>query len=232
MTLRGLALLALLAACARPSATIAQLPAVPDTPVGEWINLQRATEWRGYQSDTLPSSWQFDAASGVLTFSARGGGDIVTRRRFSNFELELEWRVGPRGNSGIFYWANEHTPRIYENAPEMQVLDNTGHADGKNTLTSAGANYALYAPVQDVTRPVGEWNRVRIVTMGNRVEHWLNGVKVVEYEAGSADWMRRGLSSKFAAWNEYGVARRGHIGLQDHGDVVSFRNIRIREVRP
>lgn len=217
-----------LTACA---SGVAQTPAPASAPVGTWINLQRAEAWRGYRSDALPAGWQFDVASGVLTRAA-GGGDIVTRQQFSDFELELEWKVGPRGNSGVFYRATEGTRRIYENAPEMQILDNTGHADGRNSMTSAGANYALHAPASDATRPVGEWNAVRIVARGPRVEHWLNGVKVVEYELWSDDWKARVAASKFAAWPAYGWGDRGYLGLQDHGDVVQFRAMRVREIAP
>lgn len=198
---------------------------------GPWTDLlaSPATQWRGYQKDALPDGWRFDDATKVLTRVA-GGGDIVTRAQYGDFEFELEWRVGPRGNSGIFFHATEATARIYENATEMQILDNAGHPDGRNSATSAGANYGLYAPPSDVTRPVGEWNHARIVAVGDRVEHWLNGVKVVEYTMGSADWTARVAASKFAQWPSYGLARRGHIGLQDHGDVVSFRLIRVREL--
>jgi hypothetical protein len=199
--------------------------------VGAWIDLQQADAWRGYRRNDLPSGWEFDATSGELT-RRRGGGDIITRAQFTDFELELEWKVGARGNSGVFYRANEGTRVIYENAPEMQILDNTGHADGRNTLTSAGSNYALDAPVRDVTRAVGEWNRARIVARGAKVEHWLNDVKVVEYEAWTDAWKSKVAASKFSAWPTYGLGRRAHIGLQDHGDVVFFRNIRVREIAP
>jgi hypothetical protein len=110
----------------------------------------------------------------------------------------------------------------------MQILDNAGHADGKVRETTAGSNYALHAPVRDVTRPVGDWNAVRLIVNGSRVEHWLNDVKVVEYELGSADWLARVKPSKFNDWPEYGRATRGHIVLQDHGDEVAFRNLKIR----
>lgn len=195
------------------------------------MDLNDAALWRGYRRNDLPAGWEFNATSGELT-RTRGGGDIITRAEFTDFELELEWKVGPRGNSGVFYRANEGTRVIYENAPEMQILDNAGHADGRNSLTSAGAHYALDAPVRDATRPVGEWNHTRIVVRGAHVEHWLNGVKVVEYEAWTDGWKVKVAASKFAAWPTYGLAARGHIGLQDHGDVVSFRKMRIREFTP
>lgn len=198
---------------------------------GSWLNLlvNPAVQWRGYQQDSLPAGWRFDPATRELTRAA-AAGDLITRAQWDDFELELEWKVGPRGNSGIFYRANEGTPRIYENATEYQILDNTAHPDGRNTGTSTAANYALYPPSADVTRPVGEWNHSRIVALGAHVEHWLNGTKVVEYRLWSADWKAKVQASKFAQWPTYGLAERGHIGLQDHGDVVSFRNIRIREL--
>jgi hypothetical protein len=223
-----LTLAAVALACVPSAQPVAQSAAATAPQPGVWIDLQRADAWRGYRSETLPAGWDFDAATGVLTRNA--GTDIITKQQFARFEFEVEWKVGPRGNSGIFYWANEGTGRIYENAPEMQILDNGGHRDGGSPLTSAGANYALNPPVRDVTRPVGEWNAARVVARGDTVEHWLNGVKLLEYVAGSAEWQRLVTASKFNDWPTYGKARRGHIGLQDHGDVVSFRRMRIREL--
>jgi hypothetical protein len=108
------------------------------------------------------------------------------------------------------------------------VLDNTGHDDAVDPKTSAGSNYALHAPAQNVVRPAGGYNQVRIVVKGAHVEHWLNGVKIVEYEIGSPDWEARVAASKFAAMPKYGRTRKGHIVLQDHGDKVWYRNIKIR----
>ena len=208
--------------------------AVPEgaTSVGEWTNLLdgSASVWRGYRMDSLPSGWRFDAATSELT-RASGGGDIITRAQYGDFEMDLEWKVGTGGNSGIFYRATEGTDIIYKNAAEMQILDNAGHRDGRNALTSTGSSYGLYAPGADVSRPVGEWNQVRIVAIGPHIEHWLNGTKVVQYEMGSAEWRARVQATKFSQWPAYGQSRSGHIGLQDHGDVVWFRNIRIRELR-
>ncbi len=225
-TLRALVLVAL-PACA-PFAQAAPPAAPTVAPTGPWIDLQRADAWRGYRMDSLPSGWVFDAASGELTRLA--GTDIITRQAFNNFVLELEWRVAPRGNSGIFFWAQETTDRIFENATEMQVLDNAGHPDGRSALTSAGANFGLYPTIQSAAKPAGEWNAVQLVARGNHVEHWLNGQKVAEYVLGSPEWAAKVQATKFAQWPSYGRARRGHIGLQDHGDVVSFRRMRIREL--
>lgn len=217
--------LLLLSALAVPP-LLAQSPAA----AGGWIDLSTAAEWRGYRLDTLPTAWRFDR-DGVLTFSGRGG-DIITKRPFGDFELELEWRIAVGGNSGVFFRATEGTRGIYENAAEMQVLDNAAHSDGRLAKTAAGSNFALHGPPRDVSRPAGEWNTARLVVRGSHVEHWLNGVKVLEYELWSPDWKARVAASKFAAWPAYGWNDRGHIGLQDHGDTVSFRHMRIREIAP
>lgn len=183
--------------------------------------------WRGYGKKDMPKGWA--AVDGALT-RVSPAGDIITMDQFGNFELALEWSVAPGGNSGIFYRATEGHEAIYIGAPEMQVLDDERHADGRSVLTSAGANYGLHPAPRGVVRPAGEWNAVRILADGNHVEHWLNGVKIVEYELGSKDWAQRVANSKFREWPPYGKAERGHIGLQDHGDWVAFRNIRIREL--
>ena len=200
-----------------------------------WTDLLASgtASWRDYGQQSLSSGWTYDATTRVLTRSAGGGsgGGIITKEQYADFELELEWKVGPRGNSGVFYRVTEGPPVIYHNAPEYQILDNAGHADGRNAITSAGANYGLNAPISDVTRPIGEWNQTRILVRGAHVEHWLNGTKVVEYQLWTPEWTAAVKASKFNQWPGYGLAKRGHIGLQDHGDVVSFRNIRVREIR-
>lgn len=190
----------------------------------------RTTEgWRGFRLDHVPDGWQ--AVDGALTRVAAGAGDLITVDQFADFELALEWRVEPGGNSGIFFRATEDVGRIYEGAPEIQVLDDEGHPDGESQLTAAGSNYGLHPAPEGVVRPAGEWNEVRLIVRGPHVEQWMNGVRVVEYELWSPDWERRVQESKFAAWPEYGRATQGHIGLQDHGDPVAFRNVRIRELR-
>lgn len=183
--------------------------------------------WRGFRMDTMPDGWS--VANGVLEFSG-SGGDIVTDQSYGDFELLLDWRVGPRGNSGIFYRVSEDVEVIYHSAPEYQLLDNAGHADGASEMTSAGAAYALYPAPRDAVHEAGEWNTARIVVRDNHVEHWLNGVQTASYELWSDDWEARVKDSKFVEWPPYGRAARGNIGLQDHGDPISFRNIKLREL--
>jgi len=181
--------------------------------------------WRGFKMDSMPAAWQ--VVDGALTRVA-AGGDIVTRERFRDFELSLEWKVAAGGNSGIFYRASEDEDAIYWTAPEMQVLDDARHPDGRSRLTAAGSDYGLYPAPAGVVKPAGAWNRVRLVVLGHHVEHWLNGVKVVAYELGSPDWEAKVKASKFAPHPRYGRNAEGYIGLQDHGDRVAYRNIKIR----
>ncbi len=185
--------------------------------------------WRGFQMEDVPAGWS--AKDGALAFTPGvGGGTLITRDTYADFDLRLEWKVDEGGNSGIFFGIVESTESAFQSGPEMQVLDNAGHYDGGDPLTSAGSNYGLHAPPEDVTRPVGEWNEVRIVRHGNQVVHWLNGVQVVEYEIASPEWEALVAGSKFIQWPDYGRHHEGHLGLQDHGDPVWYRNVRARRI--
>jgi hypothetical protein len=183
--------------------------------------------WRTYGQDDLHDGWQVE--DGVIVRVA-GGGDIITRETWADFDLQVDWRVEEGGNSGVFFRASEESGRIFEGAPEMQVLDDAVHADGQNPLTSAGANYGLHPAPRGVVRPAGEWNRARIRVEGDHVQHWLNGEQIVDYRLGSPEWQALVAASKFAEWPEYGTYPSGHIGLQDHGDRVYFRNLKIRRL--
>ncbi len=211
---------ALLAAC---SSTSEPAPVI-EAP--EWTSLDSLDSWRGFKKDEVPSGWV--AEDGAITLMAAGAGDLITRETYDSFELELEWKISPRGNSGIMFHVSEEHDPTYMTGPEMQVLDNAvfdGNYDGKH---AAGSNYDLQAPAQDDTRPVGEFNKVRMLVERGHVEHWLNGVKQCEYELWSDEWKAMVAASKFAAMPAYGLQREGHIALQDHGNPVWYRNIRIR----
>ncbi|MGH7594217.1 MAG: 3-keto-disaccharide hydrolase [Gemmatimonadales bacterium] len=183
--------------------------------------------WRGYQSDSVPSAWHVER--GLLTKSG-STGDLVTTDQFGDFELSLDWKIGPAGNSGIFYRATEEYEHIYWSGPEYQLLDDAAAPDGKNRLTAAGAAYGLYPSPAGVVKPANQWNTTRIVVKGQHVEHWLNGTMLLAYDLGSPDWAAKVKASKFGVWPDYGRASRGYIGIQgDHSGELSLRNIRIRE---
>ncbi len=185
--------------------------------------------WRGFQRDTIPKGWH--AQDGTLYFDGDGDGDIVTRETFENFDLRLEWKISPAGNSGIMFHADEDHDNPWETGPEMQVLDDAAHPDAANgPVRMAGANYDVHPPTQNVVHPAGQWNQVRILVDGPHVEHWLNGQKIVEYELWSDDWKQRVAKSKWKDYPDYGMVKAGHIVLQDHGDPVWFRAVKIRRL--
>lgn len=185
--------------------------------------------WRVYQGSSQPRGWT--VKDGALT-KDQVTDDIITTEQFSNFELEVDWRIQSGGNAGILYRITEEYEKPYWSGVEYQLLDDALHPDGKSRLTAAGAAYGLYPAPPGVVSPAGEWNRTRIVARGGHVEHWLNGKKLLEYENGGADWNAKIAASKFAAWPNFGKARRGYIAIQgDHTGELSLRSIRIRELR-
>ncbi len=234
----AVAALTLLSACARnPS---------PSTPVGPPMpNTLTAAEqragWRLLFDGETTNGWHTYAKPGILEgWAARDGmlvrtgpgGDIVTNGQYDAFELELEWKIAAKGNSGIFYWAHEASEKIYHNAPEYQILDNEGHRDGLTPMTAAGALYGLSPSPPALAKPLGEWNVTRIVTKGSKVEHWLNHTRVVEADFDSDELKAKIAAGKFSEWPTFGKTRRGYIGLQDHGDDgIWYRNIKIRVPR-
>ena len=185
---------------------------------------------RGYKQKDFPNGKWIIEDGALKTVPGHNGIDLISKDMFTDFELELEWKIAPGGNSGIFYFATEEGDYIWQSAPEMQVLDNDVHVDGKNKLTSAGALYAMIEPSSDVTKPVGEYNKVRIIAQDKNVEHWLNGEKILEYTYQSDKMWDLVKNSKFNSMSPFAKAKTGHIGLQgDHGEVW-YKNIRIRKL--
>jgi hypothetical protein len=203
-----------------------------DAKAGEWRPLfdgKTTAGWRSYKSPDVPAGWAIK--DGVLVKEGKSS-DLVTKDQYGDFELEFDWKLAPGGNAGVLYRGTEEYDHIYWSAPEYQLLDDVKGADNKTRLTCAGAAYALYPSPAGHLKPVGDWNLARIIARGNHVEHWLNGVKLVEYELGSPDWEAKVKASKFKDWPNYGRATRGHIALQgDHEGSLAFRNIRIRELK-
>lgn len=161
------------------------------------------------------------------TVTAEGQpGSLATVRRYGDFDLRMEWQVGPLGNTGVFYRVGEGTNPA-STGIEFQLVDNARPASREHPDRQCGAAYGLYAPTVDAARPLGEWNSLRVLARGPRIEHWINGSKVLAFEIGSEDFRRRVAASKFANRPGFATARRGRIVLQDHGTPVSFRNIRV-----
>jgi hypothetical protein len=194
---------------------------------------QTTEGWRGYRSQTVPASWRVENGSLLSRREAgQSTGDIITLEQFGDFELLVDWKMTPGNNSGIIYRASEELANVWESGPEFQVLDNQGHMDGLNPLASAGGCYAVFAPAKDATRPLGEWNQARIIARGKHVEHYLNGQQTVVYDVDTERWRAHVKTSKFfpTAYGNgnWGRAPAGHIGLQDYGGAIEFRNIKLR----
>jgi hypothetical protein len=191
--------------------------------------------WRGYKMKEMPPGWSVEDGAmvrlkgGAGGKGAGGGDDIVTVDEYESFDLKIQWKIVKGGNSGVLYHVSEEPVTSWHYAPEMQVLDNTIWPN-RDKRQLAGACYDLYQPAKDVTRPVGEWNHARLIVKGPHVEHWLNGEKLVEYELWTDAWKAAVAASKFAGMPNYGLARTGRIALQDHGDRVEFRNVKVRKL--
>ena len=188
-----------------------------------------SSAWRGYKTQSFPANWK--VVGDTLTKSG-SADDLISRDEFGDFELTWDWKLDPGGNAGIFYRATEEYPKVYWSGTEYQLLDDAKHPDGKSRLTSAGAAYAIYPSPAGAVKPANEWHSSRIVARGAHVEHWLNGQKVVDYEMWSPDWKAKVKASKFSAYPNYGLAKRGSIGIQgDHDGTLAIRNMRIRELQ-
>ncbi|MCD4769596.1 MAG: DUF1080 domain-containing protein [Bacteroidales bacterium] len=210
----------------------------------DWVVLFDGTStdnFRGYGKETFPEQgWIIEDGALKVEGSGKGeagggGGDIITINKYGNFELSLEWKVSEGGNSGIFYLAREMEGKpIYVSAPEMQILDNEKHPDallGNEGNRQAGSLYDLIPAVPQSAKPAGEWNHIKILVYKGTVVHWMNGENVLEYHLWTDAWKEMCANSKFKDWPEFvDPAEEGYIGLQDHGDDVWFRNIKVREL--
>ena len=195
--------------------------------------------WRKFRSDRIGSAWR--VKDGALTLDGRkedwqfiDGGDIITEGVYKNYELSLEWKIAKNGNSGIIFNVveNDTYDYVWQTGPEMQVLDNAGHADAQIHKHRAGDLYDLIPAAFEAVNPSGEWNKVRLIVNNGKVEHWLNGHKILSYELWTDEWNKRVGESKFKEMPGFGKAKKGHISLQDHGDVVAYKNIKIRTLTP
>jgi hypothetical protein len=208
----------------------------------KWISLfdgKTTKGWHSFGKTSAGEAWTVDNGAIVLDPAAKKagkeGGDIVTNESFKDFHLQLEWKIAKNGNSGIIFFVQDD-PKKYSNTwhtgPEMQVLDNDGHPDGKNISHRAGDLYDLIVGKEGVAKPFDEWNKVDIISAKGKLDLILNGVTVVSTHVGDDGWKELIRRSKFSKGEspDFGKVFSGHIALQDHGDKVSYRNIRIQKL--
>lgn len=197
---------------------------------------ENTSNWISPKSGEFPSKG-WEVANGALFPNKQKGGDIITREKYGDFELVLDFMLTDQANGGIKYFVdevkNEETGRVSMNGLEYQIIDDYNHPEVSNHQHEEGSTaslYLLYPPINKTLNPVGEWNHVKIRAKGKHVEHWLNGVKVVSYTRGSKDFRDRMAKTKFHVYKNYGETRKGHILLTEHGDVVYYKNIKIRKL--
>lgn len=204
-----------------------------------WITLFDGSsydDWRGYLSDSMPAEWTIEDGTMAFTPGKKGGKNIITKEKFTNFILSLEWKISEGGNSGIFWGVHEDPAynEAYQTGPEIQVLDNERHPDAKANpkYHQAGALYDMVQPMHDVCKPAGEWNEciLKIDHAKNEGSVTLNGTVIVEFPVHGEVWDALVANSKFKDWEGFGKYQTGHIGLQDHSDRVWFRNIKIKKL--
>ncbi len=199
----------------------------PAAASSEWETLFDGTStdaWRNYNKEQLSDGWE--VRDGAIVKAKKGAGDIITKEKFGAFELELEFRISPSGNSGVMYHVVEQDGPPWYSGPEIQIQDNVAGHDPQK----CGWLYQFYSSEKDATKPAGQWNQLRIVISPEQCKHIVNGVEYFTYTIGSDDWNDKLAKSKFAKFPGFGAAGSGHICLQDHGDEVAYRNIRVRRL--
>jgi|GEM_PF-119133 len=221
----------------KPSGSVPGVAQKEKSPGWEMLFDGKNTDkWRSKNSETFPSDgWAIK--DGALFLNKKGAGDIITREKFRNFELDLDFNLTFGANSGVKYFVDEikdsKTGDVVINGPEYQIIDDYNHPEVKNhqhDIAATASCYLIYTPVNVHLHPAGQWNHIRIIARGKHVEHWLNGVKVLSYERGSADFIKRKSETKFKDYDNYGELASGYILLTDHSDKVYFRNIKIKRL--
>lgn len=205
---------------------------------GPWIKLfdgKSLNGWHHFNSKAPIVNWTVENGALVClgAKAASGSGDIITNQVFRDFELRWDWKVDTGSNSGVFYHIVEDPKykRVIDTAPEYQIIDDVTYPAKLQPLQLSGADYDMHLPSENkILMPVGEWNSSKIIFKKGKVEHWLNGKRIVKFKAWSDDWKQRKASSKWKDVPDYGMSPVGNIGLQDHGNKAYFKNIEIREL--
>tara|TARA_B100000795_G_C22763440_1_gene424641 strand:+ start:311 stop:1054 length:744 start_codon:yes stop_codon:yes gene_type:complete len=206
---------------------------------GDWTILfdgSSLDNWRGYLSEEIYPEWTIEDDALVFTPGKEGGKNIISKKRYTDFILSLDWKISEAGNSGIFWGVHESEKfsEAYMTGPEIQVLDNEKHPDSfvGNGIHKAGSLYDMIGYPEEYIKPAGEWNQciLEVNHKTNKASVRMNGSKVISFPIYGAEWEKMVSNSKFKDWEGFGKYRTGYIGLQDHSDKVSFRNIKIKEL--
>lgn len=192
------------------------------------FNGKDMSQWRTFKQPTVQEKWQIE--DGAITLTAGGGGDLISKKSYKNFELTLDWKIAEAGNSGILILADEKGKYIYSHAPEIQILDNERHPDNKLATHLSGSLYDMIASPVASHKKAGQWNSTKIRLENSALTVWQNDVQTAKVMIGSDEWNSLIAKSKFASWPDFAAAKEGHLGLQDHGDKVWFKNIKIKEL--
>lgn len=187
--------------------------------------------WKVYKEDGV-RGWKIENDEMIALGLESQSADIVTKESYTDFELRLEWNISANGNSGIFFNVREDdgAEAVYYTGPEYQLVDDAGWGDRISDKQRSGSNYDIHPPRIDVTRPAGEWNQSRLIVDQGHVQHWLNGKKVVEYDLWTEEWQALKTAAKWKDYPAYGEYTSGRLALQDHGNQVRFRNIKVRRL--
>lgn len=189
--------------------------------------------WRAFKNKET-NAWSVNNG----TFYCKGNStdksdlraDMITTQQYENFELSIDWKISPQGNSGVMYLVSEDQNAAYKTGPEYQMIDDIGFPGKLEDWQKTGANYAMNNAPEAVTKPVGQWNNTKIVVNRGHVEHWLNGKKIVDYQMWTDEWKKHKAEGKWKDTPSYGKNQKGHIAIQDHGSEAWFKNIKIREI--
>ena len=196
-----------------------------------WVLLFDGTTMNGWRTYKNKESDGWDVKNGELYCKEEGvskRADLVTGNKYENYELQIDWKIAPKKNSGIIYMVTEENGATYESGPEYQLIDDIGYPGKLNDKQLSGSNYDMHAPTAKVTKPAGEFNHTKIVINKGHVEHWLNGTKVVDYQLWTPEWEQIKANSKWKDVKPYGMSKAGHIALQDHGGGVFLKNIKLK----